>query len=409
LQELRDFRAAKTYLRQQVLKFIYFCHRFYIRVLSQNKYFMATPNLPSEQEIIEQIRQQLETDERMKKWFDQYRNRERNSFIKSYASTRHIALMFSNGFVNEHMPENKEFNALARKALEHIQQKKLFNLQCEWRAGKLELPFVKIAYDFEIFGREHVMECPFLPPVTMKEVELFCEFLNSSNADDYELESEQLNWQGYDEFRDEFDEDEFCYLPEWYEFYDGKCGTAFLMDLPDIKGEKEEIYRAAFRKHNNPNLSEYVPDPELNKPSLFDIEAQLDFAKRFEPNDSMPIVVAHIKSRGFFDDFDGLDMDYSYLKTISVPLAFVPHTDWKESLRRTVSRYRNSRIAAALPRIWRQYHKLIDNDHEAQVMRQLAKATTDLDKMDNYRLRAQLMESVLEGRKLLGEPADFDY
>ncbi len=370
---------------------------------------MSASRIPTQEEIADQIHQQLETDERMKKWFSQYRNWEVDGFIKDWARYRHSVLAHPNNNLHNHEPDNKEFNQLARKALEYIQQKKLFNLQCEWRAGKLELPLIKIAYDFEIFGRGHVMECPFLPPVTMQEVELYCQFLNSPDADDLEEDDEIFNWQEYDEFMQESEEDDFPYLPAWYEFYDEKVGTGYLMQLPDVKGEREEHYRDAFRKHNNPNQPEYVRDPELDKPSLYDLKPKLEFAKMFEPDETLTAVISYVKLLYSLDDEYGVDADFEYLKDISEPISFVPHADWKESLRLTVARYRNRKIAAALPRIWRQYHKDIGDDHEAYVMRQLAKANPDLEKLDSFNMRAHLMESVLSGRELLGEPRDFEY
>lgn len=369
---------------------------------------MSAPRIPTKEEIADKIHQQLERDERMKKWFSQYRNWEVNGFIETYAGYRHSVLSHPNSHFNNYEPDNKEFNKLARKALEYIQQKKLFNLQCEWRAGKLELPLIKIAYDFEIFGRGHVMECPFLPPVSLQEVELYCQFLNSPDADDLEVDYELSEWQEYDEIMEEYDGD-FPNLPPWYEFYDEKVGTGYLMQLPDVKGEMEEHYRDAFRRHNNPNQPAYFRDPELDKPSLFDYEAKLDFAKRFEPDETLQAVISHVKFLYSFDDDFGLDSDFEYLKGISEPISLVPHADWKESLRLTVVRYRNRKIAAALPRIWRHYHKDIGDDHDAYVMRQLAKADPDLSKLDSFNLRNDLMESVLAGRELLGEPRDFDY
>ncbi|MCC6727608.1 MAG: hypothetical protein IT258_24090 [Saprospiraceae bacterium] len=369
---------------------------------------MSASRIPTQEEIADQIRQQLETDERMKKWFSQYRNWEVDGFIKNWANYRRSVLVSPNNFGNDFKAENKEFNQQAREALEYIQQKKLFNLQCEWRAGKLDLPFIKITYDFEIFGRGHVMECPFLPPVTMQEVELYCQFLNSPDADDLE-EEYPFNWQDYNEFKDEDEDGEFSYLPPWYDFYDGKVGTGYLLRLPDVKGEREEYYRDVFHKHKNPNQAEYVRNPELDKPSLFEYEARLEFAKKFEPDETLRPIISYIKFLESYDDSMSLDADFDYLKEIPEPISFVPHADWKESLRLTVVRYRNQKTAAALPRIWRQYHKNIGDDHEAYVMRQIAKANPDLDKMDDYKLRGQLMESVLSGRELLGEPRDFDF
>src|SRR5204862_1556752 len=46
----------------------------------------------------------------------------------------------------------------------------------------------------------------------------------------------------YDEFHEKDNDDNYCYLPEWYEFYDGRLGTGVLMLLPDLREPRDRVY-----------------------------------------------------------------------------------------------------------------------------------------------------------------------
>ncbi|MCC6727684.1 MAG: hypothetical protein IT258_24470 [Saprospiraceae bacterium] len=363
--------------------------------------------LPDQATIEAQLRQQLENNPKVKSWFEKYRNYSWDSFIKQYAYSKHSALLYPDLYIDDFKPANKEFNALARQALEAIQQKKLFNLQCEWRAGSIELPFVKITYDFELIGRKLLMECPFLPPVTFDEVELFIQYLHSSHSEDLDM-YDMYYWQNYDDIKNEYETDEFGITPSWYEFYDGMRGTGYLIKLPNTRGEKESEYAKIGWKDANPNPTPYIPNPEMDKPYP-DHEAEIDFALCFETPELAEAIISHVKKRRQRSNHEELDGLYDYLKSIPETISFVPHHDWRESLRLTIKSYRNAKIAEALPRIWRQYIRPFGNDPEAYVRKRIAEADFDLSKQDDYGLRARLVEEVLKGRELSGEPRNFDY
>ncbi len=45
--------------------------------------------------------------------------------------------------------------------LQYIQQKKLFDAQCLWRAEQLDIPDIQICYDFMIWEKD-ILNCPFI-------------------------------------------------------------------------------------------------------------------------------------------------------------------------------------------------------------------------------------------------------
>lgn len=382
---------------------------------------MENLEAPSDKSIVEEINQQLETDQELKHWFEKFNKSSWKYFIGHYASTKRRALMFPTLYVNDFKPMNKEFNEYAKKALEYIQQVKLFLMQCEWRAGKLKIPFVQISTDFEIFGR-HIMECPFLPPVSQEEMELYCRFLEQPEGDQFDNYEHVREWQDYNAMKHEKDGETMFGLSAWHEFYMAHYGVGFLLDLPNVRGEKEEYYcEVGFKEKKKKEEKEKgekkgqiteppFPHAEFEKPTPNYEEDLMDFARRYEEPDDVENVIDQIRAENHHGDFEYHDRLYDYLKLIPEPISFVPHHDWKESLELTVIRYKKGKIIEALPRVWRQYNKDIGDDPEAYLHRRMAAADKDLVlNLDTRGWRAAHANWILEGRRVLGEPENLDY
>ncbi len=160
---------------------------------------------------------------------------------------------------------------LAAEHLWEIQQKKLFDLQCRWRAGQIELPGCRHTHEFKQWG-EYVDHCPWLTPVSAADVALYGAYLRSGT---YEPERVP-RWQNYTAFRraaegltpDDDHEHDPEYdpeyddeaggesgnapanvprrrrrpLPAWYVFHSAHTDTADLLRLPDLRTEKEQRY-----------------------------------------------------------------------------------------------------------------------------------------------------------------------
>ena len=156
-----------------------------------------------------------------------------------------------------------EIREAAAQDLWAIQQKKLFDLQCRWRAEQITLPGVRHAQEFRQWEK-YIEHCPWLPPITADEVALYEAYLRS---DDYEP-SRNWRWQDYVSFRstaesaagpgeqgeandDDDDQEESCTTaenrgyrtrPAWYAYHSAATGADQLLALPDVRGEKEAFY-----------------------------------------------------------------------------------------------------------------------------------------------------------------------
>ena len=86
------------------------------------------------------------------------------SFKKLYADKKAYALLY--GDLYERI-ENKmalKYKEMAEEHIWRIQQRKLFDLQCRWRAEEIKLDGVELTVDFRIWEKK-IDECPFITPI----------------------------------------------------------------------------------------------------------------------------------------------------------------------------------------------------------------------------------------------------
>jgi hypothetical protein len=133
-----------------------------------------------------------------------------------------------------------QYQEEVNESFDLILQKKLFNLQLQWRAELVEIPQIRICGDF-LFWKKRIRDCPFIDAVTSTEVEIMKRFLvdeqyvSTSN-------SWRVQWQDTKELVKKNKKGDMENYPQWYEYYDLQMGTSKLLLLPDIRGEKEEYY-----------------------------------------------------------------------------------------------------------------------------------------------------------------------
>jgi hypothetical protein len=208
----------------------------------------------------QQILEELKSNPRVATYLAQFEENSAATFLNSYASTKQLLLQYGENW--RRLQGGTYYRTCAEKYYWIIAQKKLFNLQCLWRAGQITLP-VTVTWEFSYWSR-NIKSCPFIEDVTEEEIEVMIKYLEKAHYDHDEFEP--WDWQTYDEFKDEETgigaSDQY---PPWYEMYDNYFGTQHLMTLPDIMGEREERYLAAWRSTST-ETSTYVPP---TKPYLF--------------------------------------------------------------------------------------------------------------------------------------------
>ena len=242
----------------------------------------SAPVSRSAQRHLDLIRHREETlaryqhDPAVAEWLDQFRGTDAQRFLERYADERASALVDGHTFWELARNEDTRLEQEAVERLWEIQQRKLFELHCRWRAEELSLPAsqVEITHDFEVWGAR-IEECPLIPPIEAAEVETYVAFLLSEACTDAASQLDRPHgWQDYDRYRrylllqaegEDPDQvrrnagqqpraglgglaamldDFFLGYPDWYAHCDELDGPPNLvLYRPDHRGTKEEWYR----------------------------------------------------------------------------------------------------------------------------------------------------------------------
>ncbi len=346
-----------------------------------------------------------------------------------------------------------EFNGLkiplaAQQCLGNIQQKKLFDKQCLWRAEMFQHPAIETTADFN-YWEHNILNCPFIGPVSEDDVALYIQFLkeylgenlvflgswqdyntyNSSHAtvaklmekkdddeegnneDEYEEKAydDEDKYDDEDDYDDEEGEQDGSLMPPWYLFVNQHRGDGHYLLLPDKRQEKEWFYsRKAHTEQVDKAVEKQKADPPDKRPflNLFKKEEIEYFINQFEEN-SEEIISAYTVHEKMYRDPDEEGMYWVKEAWEELSDCFEPFpiaagiADWKKALIKTAKQWTNTKLARALPMHYDEYlfrrsagiAGPFDSKQEATYRRMA----------DNYK------ESILRGRELSGEPRDLNF
>lgn len=329
------------------------------------------------------------------------------NFISNYINRKGELIHYSEFYI-ERLEETKElrYREKTEAIFNLILQKKLFNKQLEWRARKIEIPQIRTSFDFE-FWEDNIRYCPFIEEVSEREIDVLKQFLRSNNYND-QTESWLCGWQNYDEITEKNDTDDYDMMPEWYEFYDGMMGTGTLLLLPDLRDSAQTKYiHAAMHKQQEEHIRKvesgeivYPPPPP---PFLFaNGKTLLDFARKFE-QDEILIRLFKANCKQFEEltnesfEKEELEASINILLESDHPVYMPGGMEWKEAIHKCAQQYINTIIASELDSVYEEY----------LTMRMMGiSGELKTDKFANHDYFANLF---LEGKKLLGEPENFDF
>lgn len=355
--------------------------------------------------VEKEIRKEIARNVAMQAYLKEFSGPEVKDFLSMYVHKKSLWLNFGHSYVGKQDEHFLRWITKATRHLEFIQQKKLFDLQCQWRAEKLQIPGVQITTDFRVW-EHNILNCPFLEPVSREDIELYAQFLVQENPDTNEnLDDDHDSWQEHDEIIEAYTSNgEYGDFPDWYDFYNDHRGTGVYMELPDIRGQKEEVYinlaREQERKENN-----YKPASEYEKPKLLPYmeDEHFDwFVKTFESKQVKELYTAwqwHTRT----DDMED-EMSY-YLDTLmeaEEPVPMPAHYSWQEAIKQAANSFVNKKIAEALPEALEQYLM--------KVQMNIAVHNYEASLYKNWLwIKEQDVSRIIRGRKLSGEPEDLNF
>jgi hypothetical protein len=364
---------------------------------------------------VEIIRQQTEEELRSQtiyqEFFKQFNPHSVESFIKNYARRKALYLTRGQDYMNLQEQKDLKYKMLAEEALWAIQQKKLFNLQCQWRAEQVRLKGVEHSTQFLTLGT-NIQHCPYISPVSKAELELYIKFLKSGQPNQvFGFD----NWQDYDAFKAEADD---CYfpgidgplesrIPSWYKFFDEHMGTGYLLGLPDTRGDKEQKYRTAARKQQLKEIKNTEAKKSTdNRPflSIFDTTLVESFVKQFEDKRTLKYCKAVEEFQSQMDDNIELDDALETLRLAGNKVTIRANVDWKEAVIDAARQYELSQVADALPSVHQEYVFRLENGIN------FPQSVIDKKREEyTFTLSDIAKSQILLGRKILGEEDNMNF
>jgi len=305
------------------------------------------------EEIVKDTIRELYSNARYWEFFKTFNEESVHDFITEYASKKAWYLINGERIVAKKEREQFRFRDLAENCFWEIQQKKLFNMQAEWRAGLIEIEGIEVTRDFYCWEKA-ISRCPFLEPVTASELNVYMDYLESG------LFAEKnwfYNWQDYESFNNQNSGPDAT--PAWYRYYDSKFGTDYLLMLPDKKGGEEKKYLKAFRE-NNPdyNVTDETEEEIFSGPgpNLYLNFETLDFFIRTFENKNLLGYFSAAETKPEDANVEAELQDaFRILKRANETVRLPEHEDWKQAVINGAANYKIKRIMANLPYVFDEY------------------------------------------------------
>jgi len=339
--------------------------------------------------------------------FDNYSPFTLDSFKVLYAAIKANVFLYGENYLKCEEDYATRYYKAAQKRFRDIQQKKLFDLQCRWRAEEIKIPEIGTTGDFRLW-EEDVLICPFLTPVAQHEFDLYIDFI--SETSDYEKIADVDTWQDYDDFKAwQKDDAEKAWrgrrYPEWYKFHDSRTGKNYMKQLPDIRGEKEEFYMNIMRekwKKEREEKEKNNPQKEEEKlknlyPSGEDLEK---FMELFEDGKLLRLHKARDRSEEMEEDYD-LNEAIETLQISEENVEINFNEDWRQGIIEAASGCMRKRLIEELKRFYKDY------------LFRLSIGLSLEDDPNRYKLgfyiARNLKDDILEAREINGEPRDLNF
>jgi hypothetical protein len=363
-------------------------------------------DLLQEKELKIKWRKEIENYPNLDAFFEPYYDNSKKSFIDHYLTVKHSYTKHGDSYGRILERKHAKWINEAHEQLEAILQKKLFDLQCLWRANQVKLEGVQICYDFKIW-KEDIFSCPFLEPITDNDIKMYQEFLNQGNLGLRDLTS--LEWQDYIEIKEEYlNQEDGFYMPDWYSFHNLRTGNSSLLLLPDTRGEMEEFYMTL----RTPEKEAAIKKAESLQPveeketkmflNYFDDNVIKEFVDTFEDELSKKRYAnySEVFSKKRFDLFEYNDL-CSNIEEINEPIPVGAHHDLKEAMQIAYTNYCLKKIADHLPIAHEQY--LLNKQMGFTVNKE------EEDEFERPDLRKMYIDAILRGRERNGEERTLDF
>jgi hypothetical protein len=351
-------------------------------------------------QMMDKFKEELRTNKRYKEFFNKYNPSSVEDFIENYSlkKARYITYgkMLKN--INENTALRRQIEAEER--LWEIQRKKLFDLECMWRAESINIPEIEITTDFEYWER-NIENCPFIPPISEEEFEMYIDYLLSDDFYDFKMEYAYMSYKSIKENYIEYN-----VLPPWFEYYDLRKGTGSLIRYPNIRGEKEEYYINIWQNHNSSKSNTkttvkvltHDTRPFLNSHELSIIE---EFIKKYE--EGKVLEYFRLYENELSKSNDEIDQAIKILKESDETISIESNYNWKSAVMQAARKYEKKKLSEALHVAYNKYKYRLQVGiaqesltHESNI--QWIKEWCD-----------EVKKKITKARELVNEPANLNF
>jgi len=367
-----------------------------------NKLEKGIKDLHEEKDLKIQWRLELEQNLFVPAYFENYHASSSASFIDNYVNQKFLWHKYGDFYREQAEKKRSKWINQAHDQLEVILQKKLFDIQCLWRAEHLQLDGISVSFDFHIW-KDDILNCPFLETITEEDIAMYTDFLLQGDIELRDLGYH--DWQNYEEIK-EAQESNFGQetTSDWYEFYNKRTGCGALLLLPDTRGEKESFYKqlkiTAAKAENDGRITEQ-PIIHDSRPFMdyYDKNIIEKFVSTFEQGETRKKHKNYTEGRGHsnYDEIHYREI-FETIMSLEEPVPVVSNGDFKEAMLRAYNDYSLKKIAEHLPLAHEQY--LFNK-----------KMGFSSEKKDNmYReMRHRVIDHILDGRELNGEERNLEF
>lgn len=357
--------------------------------------------------------EEVENNPKTQSFLEPYKQSDCKDLYRQYAFNKMLAYQNADYYRKHNESRQNQWIYYATRHLAVIQQKKLFDAQCRWRAGQEVFEGVEICYDFKILEK-NVMSCNFLEEPNSYDIDLYCQYLIHDSSFEWYYNDYSSQWQDYSGFKASYvgQMDEGNNLPAWYEFHNSRTGNGALLILPDLRGQLERQYRDLARAEkikNSPPAPPYTPPPDADKPYLnyYDKTVHLELARQIENKEMFNMIREYVEAtehKGSWE-YERAQESFTYLSDIKDELIPIEaHQDFRMALISAENKYRAKKIAEHLPIALELYHT-------NKKLQEIGISTyqEESDSSFDIHIRQIYADDILLGRKLSGEPEDFNF
>ncbi len=358
------------------------------------------------EEFFKQIVHELKTEERFVNYFKQFDPSSVEGFITYYARNKVRWYELGEFYKRQKELKKQEWILGGFSALIQIQQKKLFNAQCLWRAEMIKLEGIEICRDFD-YWQYNILWYQGIPHVEQHEIDFFIRYLRESSLENnfdriFEMQSHYHIKNAF--FKKEYP----SYYNPWYQFYDLEFGTHSLFELPNIRKEKEEFYMNLHRQECQ-RISNEKTEATVNTPSRLKYfnERVNDFFENFLKENESKELYSYYAAYQRFHKLCNLNDEpviniYKLKKLPSPNLPIVAADDWRTAVKMTWEKYRRDRVIEFLPEAYQIYLNHLGEKWDYP-------GNKENPFEDEKRLKRGYRKGIINGRILNGDPPDFNF